>query len=133
MVENQNIRMAFSQNALSKKFVEEVKSLVKSGKAGKAKDIAAKLDYNYSALIQILGANRNVPDHVYQKFTETYKPVDVKESTVLEVALQNQAMSRVILRALAELLSSQRDESVTKTLGDLEAAVKVEIQQVSGR
>jgi hypothetical protein len=126
--------MPFIQKPITKNFINQVKSLVQTGKAGTEKEIAKKLVYNYSALNQIMNGKRNVPEKVYEKFTELYTPVEVKdEGVVTTIALHNQAINRVILRAVAELLSDKRKEAVTKTLGDLEAAVKVEIQIVSGK
>lgn len=126
--------MKFEQDDKTVKFMQAVKSLVDSGSFGTEKEIAKELDYNYSALNQIMNGGRNVPQKIYKKFTERFKPVEITtEGQIYTIGLQNQALSRVILRALAEVLSKQRDESVTKTISDLEAAVRAEIQQVSGK
>lgn len=110
----------------TKRFVKAVKSLIDSGKAGTEKEIAERLEYNYSALNQIMNGHRNVPSHVYQKFTEIYMPVEIIRNDPDKTAVYGQAIGRVILRAIAEMLAKQRGESVTKTLGDLEAAVRAE-------
>jgi hypothetical protein len=126
--------MKFNQNEITEKFIQLVKVLVNSGKAGSVKDVARTIDYSYSALNQIMNGGRNVPATVYKKFMEVYKPGEIKgNGTALQIAVQNQAIARVLLRALAEVLSNQRNEPVTKTLGDLEAAVRVEVQEVVGR
>lgn len=126
--------MPFTQNSLTKKFINDVKILIGSGKVASLKVLAKNLGANYSGLNQVVNGRRNVPADVYNKFTEMYNPKEVKVDVAgIEIALQNQAMSRVMLRAMAELLSVQRKEAVTKTLSDLEAAVRSEIQLVGDK
>lgn len=126
--------MAFDPNDKTKKFIRQAKALIESGKVASYADLADTIDWDRTALSNVINKRRNIPPEVYLRFTNIYKPAAIRdEGTIYEIALQNQAMNRVILRAIAELLSAQRSESITKTLGDLEAAVRVETQEVSER
>lgn len=132
--DNQQLGMKFNQNEITEKFVQYVKTIVSSGKVGTVKDVAKSLDYNYSALNQIMNGSRNVPAPIYKKFIEVYKPGEVRPGVnTIQISIQNQAIAMVLLRAMAEILSNQRSEPVTKTLGDLEAAVRAEVQAVLER
>lgn len=126
--------MDFKQNDISKKFIREAEELVNAGIEPTFKAIADKLKWHNNSLSLVVNGKRNIPPGIYKKFADLYRPVEInREGRIYEIALQNQAIQRVILRAIAELLSKQRNESVTKTLGDLEAAARAEILTVSGR
>jgi Ribonuclease G/E len=75
--------MPFIQTETTKDFIKAVKSLVDSRQHGRLKDIATRLDYNYSALNQIMNGGRNVPDHVYSRFSELYNNVQEKVQSVI--------------------------------------------------
>lgn len=126
--------MPFTPDDKTKKFVRWVKALINSGKVPSYQDVADNIDWDRTALSNVVNGRRNVPPEVYLKFTKVYKPSEIKdENTGLEIAIQNMAMCRVMLRSIAEVLSSQRGEPVAKTLGNLEEAVMVEIQSMSER
>lgn len=130
-----NIRMGFEQNNLSKRFVNMVESLIASGNERTEKDVAIKLGYNYSALNQVMNGRRNIPNKIFDKYMEVYKPVEVEnwEDVFNGIAVYNQASLRVALRVLAEILSNQKKEPVAKTLSDLEAAVESEERRLLDR
>lgn len=126
--------MNFSPNDKTQKFIRQAKSLVTSGKVPSYLEIADAIEWDRSALSNVINKRRNIPPEVYLRFTNIYNPAEILEEGQLhEIALQNQAYSRVILRAMAEILSKQRDEPVTKTLSGLEEALRVEIRSVSER
>lgn len=126
--------MAFNPNDKTKKFVRQAKSLVEGGKVSSYVDLADNIDWDRTALSNVINGRRNIPPEVYLRFTNLYKPAEIKdEGVIYEIALQNQAMIRVVMRAVAEVLSKQRNEAITKTLGDLEAAVRGETQLVRER
>jgi hypothetical protein len=127
--------MGFEQNVLSRKFVQMAKSLIASGKERTIKDVANRLNYNYSALNQVMNGRRNIPQPIYDKYTEVYSPVLIKqaEDVVSGIIIYNQASLRVALMALAEILSIHKKESVAKTLSDLEVAVEAEEKRLLDR
>lgn len=57
----------------TKKFTEEVKRLVESGIVKSYAQVATDINWNRTALSQVLAGQRNVPATVYRKFTEVYK------------------------------------------------------------
>lgn len=126
--------MSFQPNDKTKKFIRQAKSLIDGGKVPSYLELADSIEWDRSALSNVINKRRNIPPEVYLRFTNVYSPAEITDDALIyEIALQNQAMNRVILRAMAELLSKQRGEAITKTLGDLEAAVRVETQSVSER
>jgi plasmid maintenance system antidote protein VapI len=128
--------MPFEPNQKTRNFIKAVKSLVESGKVSGYITIADTIDWDRTAISNVINGRRNVPPEVYKRFTDVYNKeieVDNRDDLYFEIALQNQAYTRVILRAMAEVLSHQRGESLAKTLTDLEAAVKQEIQVLTER
>lgn len=127
--------MPFEPNDKTRKFIRQARTLVDSGQVGGYKEIADAIDWDRTAVSNVINGRRNIPPEVFKRFTDVYKLGEIVEPDVFfaETALQNQAYVRVILRAMAELLSKQREEPVTKTLTDLEAAVRQEIQQLTER
>lgn len=124
--------MANGINDKTEKFIRQVKKLVESGRVASYQEIADAIEWDRTALSNVVNKRRNVPPEIYLKFSQVYLPAEIKdEGTLFEIILQNQAVGRVLLRAMAEILSRQRDESVTKTLSDLEGALKAEIHQVT--
>lgn len=75
-----------------------------------------------------MNEKKNVPNEVYRKFKEVYQPVEIVniEEAAMRIAIENKSINVVLLRAMAEVLSKQRGESLAKILGDLEAAVRQE-------
>lgn len=53
-----------------------------------------------------------------------------KEDVILEMALQQMAISRVVVKGLSELLGNQPGKSVTGVQSDFERAIKEEFQKV---
>jgi hypothetical protein len=92
----------FNQNEVTRNFVESVKSLVKSGDHGKLKDIAKKLEYNYSALNQIINGGRNVPGYVYKKFTSVYNGGNIINDPVVPYATLNRTSLEKSIENLTE-------------------------------
>lgn len=120
--------MDFKQNDRTKKFIIEVESLIQSGIEPSYKTIADKIGWHNNSLSLAMKGKRNVPPEIYKVFLEIFKPVEIHntENAGLQIALQNQAYIRTIIRGIAELLSSQRKESVMKTLSDMEVAAAQE-------
>lgn len=71
--------MSFNQNDRSKKFAEEVKTIVESAKEPTYKAIAEKLKWNNNALHLVIKGERNVPNDVYRRYTEIYNIKDENE------------------------------------------------------
>jgi hypothetical protein len=65
--------MAFIQDSKSKKFVEQVKTLVNKGVEPTYKAIAEKIGWHNNSLSVTMKGGRNVPFDVYRKFLEVYK------------------------------------------------------------
>lgn len=125
--------MPFEPNQKTRNFIKAVKSLVESGKVSGYITIADAIDWDRTAISNVINGRRNVPPEVYKRFTDVYSQkieVESKDSFFAEIALQNNAILRVVLRAMAETLSKQRGEPVAKTLTDLEAAVGQEVRKL---
>lgn len=87
--------MPFSQNEKSKKFVKQVKSLIDTGAVSSLTEISEAVEWNRTALSQVLNGSRNVPNDVYARFTNRYNetPSDVadyKEEQIAFLKEQNQ-------------------------------------------
>jgi hypothetical protein len=116
--------MRFEPNEKTTAFVKEVSDLLNSGAVKNYTEIVNKLKWDKTLMSNVMNGRKNVPNDVYKKFKEVYQPVTIEnlEKLAIETSLQNQAYIRVILQALAEVLSRQRGESYAKTLSDLEVA-----------
>jgi hypothetical protein len=63
----------FNQDDKTKKFVEQVKTLVNTGAEPTYKAIAEKIGWHSNSLSVTLKGGRNVPFDIYKKFLEIYK------------------------------------------------------------
>lgn len=123
--------MAFKQNEITKKFIEDTKTLLNKGDIASYVALAEKLGYNKTSMSNVINGRINIPLPVYKKFadifnTDTVAHVSNGLSMVSGKVIAIEATQRVILMAVAELLAECREENVTKTLNELEAAVNLQ-------
>lgn len=127
--------MAFIPKEKTKKFIDQVNSLVDSGIVPSYLELADNIDWNRSAMSNVINGRRNVPNDVYKRFTDVYKPVEIKnvETFTIEKLLRIEAMSSVIISALAEVLAFQRNQNVAKVTEDLLSTVNSKLKQLTER
>jgi predicted ribosome quality control (RQC) complex YloA/Tae2 family protein len=73
--------MNFKQDDKTKKFVEQVKTLVNKGIEPTYKTIAERIGWHSNSLSVAIKGGRNVPYEVYKKFLEIYKEESEAEET----------------------------------------------------
>lgn len=112
-----------------------VKNLVENGIAPSYVDIADTLEWDRSAMSNVINHRRDVPNAVYKRFTEVYKPIEIKDSeaTTQERLLRMDATTSVILSAIAEILSYHRNQAVSKVMEDLVSTVNSKLKQMTGK
>lgn len=125
--------MAFIPKEKTVKFIEQVQNLVDNGIVPSYVDIANTIEWNTTAMSNVINKRRNVPNDVYKRFTDIYKPIEIKNIQALtaEKLLRIDAMSTVILSALAEVLAFQRNQPVTKINEDLLSTVNSKLRQIA--
>jgi hypothetical protein len=120
--------MSNKQNALTRTFIMTVNSMKDRGVVSSYNDLADKIGFNRTSMSNVINGRRNVPTDIYQKFaemfhTDTSITTTESHSLILTKVLLNEAMLRVMLKGLAEILASQRGEPEKVVLSELEAAV----------
>lgn len=65
--------MAFLQNEQSKTFISEVQRLMNAGVVKKYKEIADAIEWDKTAISNVMNGRRDIPLEKYLKFTEVYK------------------------------------------------------------
>lgn len=120
------------QTEKTKKFIQNVKSLVDSGEIKNYAIIVDALGWDKTIFSNVINGRRNVPNDVYKKFTEIYQPVEVSNPDVLslENLIKIDSKCDVILSAIAEILATQRGQTVSKINSDLVSMVN---QSIKGR
>lgn len=98
--------MAFLQNEKTQKFTAQVKKLEETGVVRSFKEIADAIDYNNTALSQVLSGTRNVPNDVFARFTERYN-TEVGEFTTTKNADDYKDITIEALRSQITLLERQ--------------------------
>jgi hypothetical protein len=104
--------MSFNQNDTTKKFIEEVETLVKSGQVASYKEIAEKIGLHTTALHLIQKGERNVPTKHYNNFTKLYvreQEDSFKEKYILLLEKQlkeKETLLRIMQERFDELLSN---------------------------
>lgn len=63
----------FAQNANTKTFVDEVNRLIQGGKVKNFKEVADVIEWDKTAISNVMNGRRNVPHEKFTKFTEVYK------------------------------------------------------------
>lgn len=127
--------MSFEQNDKTKSFIREVKNLIDQGIVKNYSEIVNELDWDKTLMSNIMNGRKNVPNDIYRKFKEVYRPVEVSNSGTLTIEhlIRIEAMNSVILGALAEVLAFQRSQPVTKVNNDLVSTVQSQIKQMLDR
>jgi hypothetical protein len=87
----------FIQNANTKTFIDEVNKLVETSRVKNYKEVADAIEWDKTAISNVMNGRRNVPHEKYTKFTEVYKVASPVESgyrekyyTLLEQKVQEQ-------------------------------------------
>jgi hypothetical protein len=113
-----------NQSERSKRFVKQVETLVDSGQVKNKLEIVTALDWDKTALSNVLAGRRDVPAHIYKRFTNIYS-LDIPDADALrvEAALRIEAKCDVILLGLAEILAGQKGSSVAKIVNEQEELV----------
>jgi hypothetical protein len=124
---------AFNQNTVTKKFIESVDKLIDDGKIASRSALVDEIKWNKSSMSSVFNGRINVPSTVYKKFCDKYatdKAVTIPNGAELVVkkVLSIEAVSRVCLLALAELLAQQRGSSVVSVVSELEAAANRQLE-----
>lgn len=122
--------MALTPKEKTKKFIEQVESLIDSGVVPSYVEIVDSIEWNRSALSNVINGRRNVPNDVYKRFTDVYKPVEMENTETFTVGklLRLEAIGTVILSALAEVLAFQRNETVAKVSEELLSTVNSKLK-----
>lgn len=121
--------MSLELSEKTQKFTREVKQLVESGVVSSYAQVAADLNWNRTALSQVLAGTRNVPATVYRKFTEVYKRILPKahpEETDMDHPLPQGVDAIMELQGKYIALL----ESKVNTKEDALAAVQSQIQEL---
>jgi hypothetical protein len=125
--------MAFIQDTKSKKFVEQVKTLVNKGVEPTYKAIAEKIGWHNNSLSVTMKGGRNVPFDVYKKFLEVYKleeenekKADSEESAykdkyiaLLEQQIKDQTRQLAELKERVDARTLQLQDQINKVTANL--------------
>lgn len=116
----------------TKKFIESVGILKKTGVVKFDKEIIEALDWNKATFSSVINGNKLIPFYYYQKFNKVYG-IEVNNSELFETAtlLKIDAKCDVLISAMAEILAHQRGHTVDKMKGDLIFSVNELIKERS--
>jgi plasmid maintenance system antidote protein VapI len=108
---NKPIEMLFEQNTITKSFVDEISNLIQSGEANNYKEVADRIEWDKTAISNVVNGRRNIPASIYKKFTEEFgisrpQPGDFREKyyALLEARFQEQAKAENLFRELMQAI-----------------------------
>jgi predicted transcriptional regulator len=125
--------MTIAQNSITKTFIDSVKFLKERGDVKSFNELADVLKWNRTSMSNVLNGRINVPHEVYKKFADRFNTdhlATIKDapSFTTKAIIKNEAMLRVILSAVAEMLATQRGVPVATMMASLESTVAQEIE-----
>lgn len=119
----------FNQDDKTKKFVEQVKSLVNSGVEPTYKAIAEKIGWHSNSLSVTLKGGRNVPFEIYKKFLEIYKLEENGKAESDETAFKDRyiALLEQQIKDRDRQLAELKDRMDSRTLQINDQIEKLEV------
>lgn len=119
------------QTDRTKKFIEGVKALVSSGFVKNHAEIITALEWTKASFSNVMNARRNIPADIYKKFSEVYNIEDTNiENFTAKRLIRIEAISSVLISAIAELLAIQKDKTAGGIIDDLNDRVNLKIKQI---
>lgn len=108
------------QEINSRKFIESVKMLKKTGIVKFDSEIVDALNWNKSTFSSVMNGRKLIPFFYFQKFNKVYG-IEVNNSEVFDTStlIKIDAKCDVLLSAVAEILANQKGHTVDKIKGDL--------------
>jgi hypothetical protein len=119
-------------NEQTKDFIRWVSELENEGLVKNREEIIGKLKWSKSYMSQVMNGHKPVPPTIYKKFKEVYNPREIEEGEkfTLQRLIRLEAMSQVILGALAEILANQNGQPVTTVSDNLLSTVNSQVKQM---
>lgn len=84
--------MPFAPNNVTKKFVQQAKELLNTGKVKRYSDIAEAVEWDKTALSNVINGRRNIPQEIYKEFTTVYNVEEIKNPAHMEQGLVKELM-----------------------------------------
>jgi hypothetical protein len=92
------------QTEKTKKFVEACETLINTGQVKNYTEIIKALDWNKSMISNVKKGRKNVPNHIFKKFTDVYHPIQLSETIIREGDFQQILGNRVATTAAIEAM-----------------------------
>lgn len=88
----------------SKKFIEACENLISDGEVKNYAEIIERLGWDKSMFSSVKSGRKNVPNHIFKKFTDVFHPIETRESIVIEGKFNQILGQRVATTAAIEAL-----------------------------